>query len=101
MFNTDHRLAVLANVGPLLRTTNKTQYGQSSFPKPPHLFSHNDQQNTWQALAPEGATQGWGGRLADMLVAQNSKPVFTAVSASGSAVWFHRQRFRPHVHQQR
>ncbi|HEY2977669.1 MAG TPA: DUF1501 domain-containing protein, partial [Burkholderiaceae bacterium] len=87
MFNTDHRLAVVANVGPLLRPTSKAQYGQSTHPKPPSLFSHNDQQNTWQALAPEGATQGWGGRLADMLIGMNGKPVFTAVSASGTAVW--------------
>ena len=87
MFNTDRRLAVMANVGPLLRPTSKAQYGQSTHPKPPSLFSHNDQQNTWQALAPEGATQGWGGRLADMLIGMNSKPVFTAVSASGTAVW--------------
>lgn len=87
LFNTDRRLAVLTNVGPLLRPTNKAQYGQASHPKPPSLFSHNDQANTWQALAPEGATHGWGGRLADMLVSMNSKPVFTAVSASGSAVW--------------
>jgi len=87
LFNTDRRLAVLANVGPLLRPTTKAQYGQASHPKPPSLFSHNDQQNTWQALAPEGATHGWGGRLADMLVGMNSRPVFTAVSASGSAVW--------------
>jgi len=87
LFNTDRRLAVVANVGPLLRPTSKTQYGQSSHPKPPSLFSHNDQQNTWQALAPEGATQGWGGRLADLLVGLNSRPVFTAVSASGTAVW--------------
>src|SRR5262245_23383099 len=74
MFNTDRRLAVVANVGPLLRTTTKLQYGQSAHPKPPSLFSHNDQQNTWQALAPEGATQGWGGRLADMVAGLNSRP---------------------------
>jgi uncharacterized protein (DUF1501 family) len=54
MFSTDRRLAVMANVGPLLRPTSKAQYGQSTHPKPPSLFSHNDQQNTWQALAPEG-----------------------------------------------
>jgi len=87
LFNTDRRLAIVANVGPLLRPTTKAQYAQASHPKPPSLFSHNDQQNTWQALAPEGVTQGWGGRLADMLVARNAKPVFTAVSTSGTAVW--------------
>ena len=43
------------------------------------LFSHNDQQNTWQALGPEGATRGWGGphgRPAG--AARTAQPVFTA-----------------------
>ena len=87
LFNVDRRLAVLPNVGPLVMPTTKAQYAQASHPKPASLFSHNDQQNTWQALAPEGATQGWGGRLADLLVSMNAQPVFTAISASGSAVW--------------
>lgn len=87
LFNVDKRLAVLPNVGPLVLPTTKAQYAQASHPKPASLFSHNDQQNTWQALAPEGATQGWGGRLADLLVSMNGQPVFTAISASGSAVW--------------
>lgn len=87
LFNTDRRLAVLPNIGPLLAPTSKAQYGQSSFAKPPRLFSHNDQQNTWQALGPEGSTRGWGGRMGDMLATQNSLPVFTAISAAGNAVW--------------
>ena len=60
LFDTDKRLAIVPNIGPLVIPTTKAQYGQSSHPKPASLFSHNDQQNTWQALAPEGATQGWG-----------------------------------------
>jgi uncharacterized protein (DUF1501 family) len=87
LFNTDRRLAIVPNIGPLVIPTTKPQYGQSNHPKPANLFSHNDQQNTWQALAPEGATQGWGGRLADMLMSRNGRPVFTAISSSGSAVW--------------
>jgi uncharacterized protein (DUF1501 family) len=87
MFDTDKRLAILPNIGPLLTPTTKAQYAQSTFPKPPRLFSHNDQQNTWQALGPEGVSLGWGGRMGDMLVAQNSKPVFTAVSAAGNSVF--------------
>jgi uncharacterized protein (DUF1501 family) len=87
MFNTDKRLAIVANVGPLIMPTTKAQYAQSSFPKPVSLFSHNDQQNTWQSFKPEGATVGWGGRLGDLLVAQNSRAVFTAISAAGNAVW--------------
>jgi len=94
MFNSDKRLAILPNIGPLVMPTNKTQYGQSSHPKPASLFSHNDQQNTWQALAPEGATTGWGGRMGDLLASANSSPVFTAVSASGNAVWLAGQTVR-------
>jgi len=87
MFDTDRRLAVVPNVGPLIRPTNKAQYGQNSHPKPASLFSHNDQQNTWQALAAEGATRGWGGRMGDALASMNSRTVFTSISASGNAVW--------------
>lgn len=87
LFETDRRLAIVPNIGPLLRPTTKSQYGQASHPKPANLFSHNDQQNTWQALAAEGATRGWGGRMGDALAALNSRTVFTAVSAAGNAVW--------------
>ena len=87
LFNTERRLAILPNVGPLLMPTTKVQYGQSSHPKPAQLFSHNDQQSTWQALGPEGATRGWGGRLGDLLASTNTQPVFTAISAAGNAVF--------------
>ncbi len=87
MFDTDRRLAIVPNIGPLIRPTTKAQYGLSSHPKPASLFSHNDQQNTWQSLAAEGATRGWGGRMGDALAAMNSRTVFTSVSASGNAVW--------------
>jgi len=87
MFNTDKRLAILPNVGPLIMPTNKTQYGTTSFPKPASLFSHNDQQNTWQSFKPEGATVGWGGRMGDLLAGMNSRSVFTAITAGGNAVF--------------
>jgi uncharacterized protein (DUF1501 family) len=87
LFNADRRVAVLPNIGPLVRPTSKADYASSSFPKPARLFSHNDQQNTWQALAPEGSTRGWGGRLADQLQALNGKPIFSAISAAGNSVW--------------
>ena len=94
MFDVDKRLAIVPNVGPLVMPTTKAQYGQAGFPRPARLFSHNDQQNTWQALGPEGVSLGWGGRMGDMLVAQNSKPVFTAVSAAGNSVFVSGQTVR-------
>jgi uncharacterized protein (DUF1501 family) len=87
MFDTDKRLAVLPNVGPLILPTSKAQYAQASHPKPASLFSHNDQANTWQSFKPEGATTGWGGRMGDLLAAMNSRAVFTSISAGGNAVW--------------
>ncbi len=81
------RLAVLPNIGPLLQPTSKAQYKQNGFAKPARLFSHNDQQSTWQALSAEGATAGWGGRLADRLAAGNQRALFTSISASGNAVF--------------
>ncbi len=87
LFNTDRRLAILPNIGPLLMPTSKVQYGTPSHPRPASLFSHNDQQNTWQALGPEGTTRGWGGRMGDMVAQMNTRATFTSVSASGNAVW--------------
>lgn len=94
MFDSDKRLAIVPNIGPLVMPTTKAQYGQSSHPKPKSLFSHNDQQNTWQALAPEGATIGWGGRLGDLVASANTNSVFTSVSASGNSVWLAGQTVR-------
>jgi uncharacterized protein (DUF1501 family) len=89
LFNVNKRLAVLPNIGPLMRPTTKAQYNTANFPKPALLFSHNDQQNTWMALGPEGSTRGWGGLMGDLAVANgaNSMPLFTAISATGNSVW--------------
>lgn len=78
--------AILANVGPLVRPTTKAQY-QAGQGLPPKLFSHNDQASTWQSLLPEGAISGWGGRMGDIFMSANPLPVFTAMSATGNAVF--------------
>ncbi len=81
------RAAVVANVGPLIAPMTKAQYNNGSVPRPPKLFSHNDQQSTWQAYAPEGARFGWGGRMGDLLASRNATSTFTCLSVSGNAVW--------------
>jgi uncharacterized protein (DUF1501 family) len=86
------RLAIVPNIGPLVQPTTKADYKNVAFPKPASLFSHNDQQSTWQSLAAEGATTGWGGRMADLLASQNGNAVFSAISASGNAVWLSGQQ---------
>ena len=81
------RLAVVANVGPLLRPTAKADYASVSFPKPAKLFSHNDQQSTWQTSTPEGAGLGWGGRMTDLLMSGNTRAMFSSISVNGAAPW--------------
>lgn len=82
------RLCVVANVGTLVRPITKAQFQAATVPFPANLFSHNDQQSTWQAGASEGATVGWGGRLGDMITGMNgSNSMFTAMSAAGNAVY--------------
>jgi uncharacterized protein (DUF1501 family) len=81
------RLAVLANVGPLIVPCTKAQFENRAVPLPRQLFSHNDQQSTWQAGAVEGAPSGWGGRIGDLFAAQNGNAVFTCTSVTGDAIW--------------
>ena len=94
LFNTQRRLAILPNIGPLILPTTKAQFPLPTHRKPARLFSHNDQQNTWQALGTEGTTQGWGGRIGDLLAAGNTRAAFTTVSASGNAVFLAGQSVR-------
>jgi uncharacterized protein (DUF1501 family) len=82
------RLAVVANVGTLVGPITKAQYVAKSVAYPANLYSHNDQQSTWQAGASEGARVGWGGRFSDLVASANgSNSLFTAISTSGNAVF--------------
>jgi uncharacterized protein (DUF1501 family) len=81
------RLAVLANVGPLVEPMSKADYQKGLRQRPRKLFSHNDQQSTWMTLAPEGAPHGWGGRMADMIASGNDNSLFTAISVNDASAW--------------
>ncbi len=94
MFDVERRLAIVANVGPLIQPTRKADYTTPGYPLPPRLFSHNDQQSVWQTMQPEGATRGWGGRMADLVASGENKAVFTAISTAGNAVWLSGQEVR-------
>jgi len=89
------KMAWLANVGTLVRPITKADF-QAGLGLPAKLFSHNDQAATWQSLQPEGARTGWGGRMGDILMAANQQPVFTAVSASGNAVFLSGSQVTPY-----
>ncbi|GAA4052229.1 DUF1501 domain-containing protein [Parerythrobacter jejuensis] len=84
------RMAPLLNVGPLVVPLTKAQYqsnNTTSFPRPAKLFSHNDQQSTWQSSQPEGSRTGWGGRMGDLAQSSNRNAMFTAINATGNAVF--------------
>ena len=90
----DGRMAVVANVGPLVAPTTAADAEAGRVPLPPRLMSHNDQQSTWQAMGVEGATSGWGGRMADMMEAANE---FSAISISGNPVFLAGDASQPFV----
>ncbi len=83
-------MAPLLNVGPLIAPLTRQQYehpNTTSFPRPSKLFSHNDQQSTWQSFQPEGETVGWGGKLADIAMSSNENAMFTAIGINGNTVF--------------
>lgn len=89
LFNSG-KAAVQLNVGPLVVPLTKAQFStgnRTTYPVPPQLFSHNDQQSLWQSSSPEGSTVGWGGNMGDLALAGNSNSLFTCMSVSGNAVF--------------
>lgn len=86
LFNTDRKLAVMANVGTLVEPITAAQYLNGTANLPPQLFSHDDQQIEWQTGWPDGPrTSGWGGRLADLLTSFNNLDTISmSISLSGS-----------------
>ncbi|GIX35841.1 MAG: Tat pathway signal protein [Lysobacteraceae bacterium] len=64
------RLAFVCNMGPLLEPISKRDY-ENGAPRPPQLFSHNDQERLWHigggTRNDPHARFGWGGQLAKTL----------------------------------
>ena len=52
--------AIIGNVGPLIEPLNADELTSQRKVIPKQLYSHNDQQSTWMASAPEGEIRGWG-----------------------------------------
>ena len=77
-------------MGPLVKPLTRDQYNSSNhvlYPRPPQLFSHNDQQSIWQSSSPEGSTIGWGGNMGDLALSLNTSATFTCMSVTGNAVF--------------
>ena len=84
----EDKLAVLLNVGTLVRPTTRSQYfANTKFYTPPQLFSHSDQVTQWQTSIPDQPpVTGWGGRVADILnsVANPAGKISMSVSVAGT-----------------
>ena len=98
LFN-QKKLAVVANVGPLIEPITPDEYRRLLRRFPDRLFSHNDQQSTWQTFSPEGSHSGWGGNLVGKLV-DVSDPTMSSFSAiytgSSAAAWLRGNRVSPY-----
>ncbi|MFM9903403.1 MAG: DUF1501 domain-containing protein [Pyrinomonadaceae bacterium] len=82
-----NKLAIVANVGNLVRPLTKAQYQSASYKKPYQLFSHSDQVTQSQtSRADTQAFTGWGGRLADQVDVQNTNgrliPMVTSIAGA-------------------
>jgi uncharacterized protein (DUF1501 family) len=96
------QLAVMANVGPLIRPTTKSQYQSAAttgHTLPPQLFSHNDQQDQWHSLRGRATLKsGWAGRVADVLNAQTgAQSLSVNVSLAGQTYFQAGEVAKPYV----
>ncbi len=83
------KLALLANVGPLVQPTSYSNLSNSSFPLPTNLRSHSDQVVTMQTGIPNASgSSGWGGRTLDQLQSYNANTTFPiAISMNSPAIY--------------
>lgn len=78
------RVALLANVGTLVRPTTLADY-RAGRNLPPQLFAHSEQLLQWQSSIPDRPFEtGWGGRLADLVDAMNANhQISMSITLSG------------------
>jgi len=83
------KAAMVANVGPLMVPTTKTQWSTRSVPLPSGLFSHSDQQDAWQsAIYDNAGRSGWGGRFMERLAPPGSaNRGYSCISLAGGNLW--------------
>jgi uncharacterized protein (DUF1501 family) len=80
-------LAIVANVGTLVRPMTRAQYQNNSIQKPYQLFSHSDQVAQAQtSVSNTQAFTGWGGRVSDLLTAGHNPnglvPMVTSIAGA-------------------
>lgn len=71
------KLAILPNIGTLVRPITKAEYNSTPAARPPQLYSHNDQEEFWHLGRTSSFNRGWGGLVADRVRGEN---VYQALS---------------------
>jgi uncharacterized protein (DUF1501 family) len=91
------KMAIVANVGMLVRPLTREQYQNRTEPIPGNLFSHSDQILQWQTAPPNNLPgTGWAGRAADIVQALNASASFpTGISVAGSSTLLVGQNTQP------
>jgi uncharacterized protein (DUF1501 family) len=82
------KLGVICNAGTLVAPVTRAEYA-AGLKRPRNLFSHSDQQATWQGQVPgQVTTSGWGGRMVDVIGAGNgARAIPGMVSLAGDALY--------------
>lgn len=65
------KLALIPNIGTLIRPISKTEYNSTPSLRPPQLYSHSDQENQWHIGRTSPTSRGWGGQVADIVRTNN------------------------------
>jgi uncharacterized protein (DUF1501 family) len=84
------KLAIVTNVGNLVRPMTKQQYQNGSIQRPYQLFSHSDQVNQAQtSISNTQSFTGWGGRISDKMTPINNPAALipTVTSISGAQLF--------------
>lgn len=83
--NGQQKLAVIANVGSLIQPISRSEFN-SGAPRPPQLYSHNDQENLWNlGRGDNSTTQGWGGKLMDRIDPGGNPALPPCISVAGNS----------------
>jgi uncharacterized protein (DUF1501 family) len=82
-------VAVVCNVGTLVKPTTAVQAIAGAVPLPPQLFSHADQLTEWMTAYPQSLERyGWAGRIADLFASQGTTDNLAFnISVGGSNYW--------------
>jgi len=90
------KLALIANVGSLIRPISKQEYEARTGSVPSQLFSHNDQTDSWLAANANGSARlGWAGRTMDIMYPSGYPVPSPSISISGNTLWQKAQNVRP------